>query len=784
MNLFFLVSALSAFHLGKRDSTALAAAKGSSTNVVNSSRLETRNKSGQRAQAAPSNANVQYFGGPMTAQPKVFVIYWGGKSKVAYSGQQLETFYNQIMFTPWFNVLTKDYSSPSRISPGRVYGTLDYYDAPAKTQLLDSDIGNALLSLVQSGRIPVPDQNFYYAVHLPYGYTALSIGKELCVDICAFHWTMNYGSTELVFGVIPDMQTKACQTSCGPSSTDYFQNVCGLASHELAEAIVDPGYGVTSAARNTIAWIDRVNGEIGDICNAQYGSTRAPNGLTYTVQKLYSNSARDCVEGLLSSSSSFLTLQNRWQMKLAAVFSAAVSATYLFLESQWIDSESCSGAPDSVIAFVTNDPGVDADYKSEYWPVMWFYYWDAITNYQGLAYPRCGPYIAPDIVLENDCCVGRVDSDMAMYASGEWHLVTDQYELDASDPLAHLPATANGATFCSLAASAAVPQNSTLYGFKNALYRANGRCIDDSFICMANGTLVVFQNGSSGCNGPFETFQLTSTSQAILSMFLGPVSGALLTVYLEPDYMVVPQTSSPLEIITLTLFIVSVLVLSVSLLLTINSYRSNKHINIVYSIVSQIVWLVYVVIKFQYDYTVYLDAQFDAFLVTRYFVYLWSALAPLTTILLTTNYLVLYKQYTGAKKYACFGLAILVHLVTKGLDYARFDEKWPVWYREWRVAGDLVHLSLVFAYSYLPACIIVYRALELSKTPRQLWVATIHKINPFLGFYFVCEAFVLVFFIISYLIRSFSPIPGSDRNYLALGALLVVWQSLRKSGSR
>ncbi|KAJ3370428.1 hypothetical protein HDU91_006176 [Kappamyces sp. JEL0680] len=381
--------------------------------------------------------------------------------------------------------------------------------------------------------------------------------------------------------------------------------------------------------------------------------------------------------------------------------------------------------------------------------------------------------------------MGRLDiNDMTGYTSGQWSLVTDHYGQDSPDPLTHLPATANGATFCSFVAPPSAPNNSSLFGFKKALYLASGQCIEGTFICMANGTFMVFQKeAGKNCQGPYETFQLTTETQNISSVTMGPVSGALLTVYLEPDYMVVPLTKSPLEIVTQTLFIVSVVVIVGSLLLTLNFYRTNKHINTVYSIISQVFWLIYVTIKFKYDYTVYLDAEFDVFLVTRYFVYLWSALAPLTSILLTTNYLVLYRKYTGANKYACFALAILVHLVTKGLDYVRIEAKWPSWYRQWRTTGDLVHLTIVFVYSYIPACIIVYRVLKLSQVPRKRWAATIYEINPYLWFYFISEALVLVCFIASYLIRSYSLIPGGDRSYLALGALLVVWQSLRKAGS-
>jgi hypothetical protein len=44
-----------------------------------------------------------------------------------------------------------------------------------------------------------------------------------------------------------------------------------------------------------LAWYDPNNGEIGDICNAQQGSIVGGNGVTYTVQKEWSNAKGACI---------------------------------------------------------------------------------------------------------------------------------------------------------------------------------------------------------------------------------------------------------------------------------------------------------------------------------------------------------------------------------------------------------------------------------------------------------------------------------------------------------
>jgi hypothetical protein len=45
--------------------------------------------------------------------------------------------------------------------------------------------------------------------------------------------------------VLPDVGTGNCQFGCGPAAT-HFDNWCSVASHELVEAVTDPGVGVAS----------------------------------------------------------------------------------------------------------------------------------------------------------------------------------------------------------------------------------------------------------------------------------------------------------------------------------------------------------------------------------------------------------------------------------------------------------------------------------------------------------------------------------------------------------
>src|SRR5260370_14550951 len=77
-----------------------------------------------------------------------------------------------------------------------------------------------------------------------------------------------------------------CNMSCGADAATFNKQLA-VASHELVEVITDPQY--------TSGWFDNANGEIGDICQPQHGTVVGGDGVTYVVQKQFSNVANDCI---------------------------------------------------------------------------------------------------------------------------------------------------------------------------------------------------------------------------------------------------------------------------------------------------------------------------------------------------------------------------------------------------------------------------------------------------------------------------------------------------------
>jgi len=51
---------------------------------------------------------------------------------------------------------------------------------------------------------------------------------------------------------------------------------------------------IATTYASPLAWYNKTYGEIGDICNAQQGTVVGTDGVTYTVQKEWSNSKSVC----------------------------------------------------------------------------------------------------------------------------------------------------------------------------------------------------------------------------------------------------------------------------------------------------------------------------------------------------------------------------------------------------------------------------------------------------------------------------------------------------------
>ncbi|KAI9365349.1 hypothetical protein DFJ73DRAFT_772290 [Zopfochytrium polystomum] len=240
-------------------------------------------------EARASAKDLTYFGGPVLKNVEVTMLLWGN----AQFATDLAGFYTGVTNSPYYDML----SQYSGIGRGTYKGSIKLSGQPSSRSLTDeTDIQNYLRSLVSDGTL-TPNANSYYPIHFAPGISITQGGQGSCQVFCAYHGTIDISdisSTKYLFyGVIPD-QGGSCAGGCGSAGT-LFANTCSVSSHELVEATTDPAVGLATTFAAPLAWYNRANGEIGDICNAQQGTITGGNGKQYTIQKEWSNKAGACV---------------------------------------------------------------------------------------------------------------------------------------------------------------------------------------------------------------------------------------------------------------------------------------------------------------------------------------------------------------------------------------------------------------------------------------------------------------------------------------------------------
>ncbi|KAJ3028960.1 UNVERIFIED_CONTAM: hypothetical protein HDU68_000487 [Siphonaria sp. JEL0065] len=239
------------------------------------------------AATAPATAHLTNYGGPVIPNVQVQPIFYGAANYQA----QTNAFYAGVTQSSWYDSMAQYGVYRGSASPGISV-------AATKSALDDvTDVQALLINLVKAGTI-VPTANTYFPIHFAPGISITQGGSGSCKVFCAYHGTidissLNKGTKYLFYGVMPD-QGGSCAGGCG-SNSQTVNNMFSVASHELAEAATNPADGLATANAAPLVWYDSTNGEIGDICNAQQGTTTGGDGVTYVIQKQWSNSDGTCV---------------------------------------------------------------------------------------------------------------------------------------------------------------------------------------------------------------------------------------------------------------------------------------------------------------------------------------------------------------------------------------------------------------------------------------------------------------------------------------------------------
>lgn len=239
---------------------------------------------GEQAIAPQASNTLTYYGGPVLSAVNVIPVYWN--SSVAYQSN-LNGFYTGVPNSVHYDML-KQYSSIGRGTRGK-----PYVDSRTTANVTEASVQSELNRLFSGGLIPAPAANNYYPVHFPAGMSiTASDGSKSCVIFCAFHGTYVRNGVNVNYAIIPD-QGGGCAGGCGGNS-QRVNNLTSVAAYEMVAATTDPAVGLATYIGPPLAWYNTTYGEIGDICLGQQGTVIGGDGVTYVVQKEWSNSKNAC----------------------------------------------------------------------------------------------------------------------------------------------------------------------------------------------------------------------------------------------------------------------------------------------------------------------------------------------------------------------------------------------------------------------------------------------------------------------------------------------------------
>ena len=168
-------------------------------------------------------------------------------------------------------------------SNGSISGSLgllpSFVDTAATpNRISDSGIQSYLTGLFNAGKLS-PSNTVLFGVYLPSGTTSTSGRYRSCVNYCGYHSHYTYGSYQIKYAVFPYLNCSACSVS----GTTVADMITVVTSHEIREAVTDPGDSGVDG------WWENASGYEGDDKCAWHNLYRTAAG--YLVQPEFSNSA-------------------------------------------------------------------------------------------------------------------------------------------------------------------------------------------------------------------------------------------------------------------------------------------------------------------------------------------------------------------------------------------------------------------------------------------------------------------------------------------------------------
>ena len=417
-------------------------------------------------------------------------------------------------------------------------------------------------------------------------------------------------------------------------------------------------------------------------------------------------------------------------MKFAVFVKIAVAET--IYEAVWHSDEKCTGPPTTMSIFKVNENNID-NLSSE----LTDFYSFRIIEYQ---VGTCGNY---PLELSKGCCYSSLDlSDSKGIQSGSHELFLGT---------ASAPRSANGHSYCH------TKLNTTVY-----YQLADGNCYGD-LMCTPDG----LQSCDSSTN-------LTTTAQ----IFEGGTTEYIWTA-LTPSSKLVPTFKAAADYIGVAGFILAVLgALSVEWFF-INKYISKRTKYMKYFLISQTLWLLWVLLKFGYYVHPWPYQSVVAFAWCSEVVNIVFNLATLTTICNSNMFILQFtRRQSRSWQIATYGTIFFLHIMFSGalyFDYCRLVGSYQALIKTWNKL-TIFWIVLLLSYDMFPSILVTTELLSaLDNRQRTLLhrLKALHSERKVFSMLALCQILNTIVFAVIDITKQNTTFLGGDRFFLMIDGVLA-----------
>ena len=246
--------------------------------------------------------HLTYYGGPIMPFTENAIVLWGGAGHSTTLTASLPGFMAAFASAGNANPydVALEYHTPSEpmTIASRYLGSFTISPSTTSTDLTDGQVSAELVAEIGRGALPPPRTVFggpvtEYYVMFPPNYT-ICLGNSCSdIDFCAYHSNGTYAGTPFTYAILPESTPP--DRGCGTNdSGGGFGNLTSMVSHEMVESMTDPEVGSATDFAPPLAWYDRVNGEVADICDGADTTLTIGSG-SWVVQKAWSNAENACI---------------------------------------------------------------------------------------------------------------------------------------------------------------------------------------------------------------------------------------------------------------------------------------------------------------------------------------------------------------------------------------------------------------------------------------------------------------------------------------------------------